>query len=431
MATTSQKVPIGTLPPTTDKAGTLGQASASTASQLAGPRRKLPSVIEMLEYVKGLDLDPVKEFDMLWIAEEAFNAPLPPGWTEHEDERGRLYFHNSFSGVSSWSHPSDPLFRDLVNYHRRVVANGGFWYVEDEISQKEEEIRLRLADWMELFDQHGEKFFFNRATEESRCDDPRMAEYHDLYARIKMVAKMKQRMPVLARAPRPEEPTAREIEFKRRKEEELQRMAGKVVCIQAAVRAMIARRRVRILRAQATCLKGPQPLRGRLRLQMEKVGPGMGKELVISQTTPHKRHRAAVKLQARIRSFLARKHLRPLLAHRAYLSKLITKVQKRARVWLSIRRVGRLRYQLAADAAVAIQRTWRGYVDRLYVSSLRSQKERFDQVIASVVKAQSAVRLLLAKRRVARIRAAPRVPRIEDLLRHEESLRKDEMKREE
>ena len=31
----------------------------------------LPSAQEMLEYVKGLDIDPIKEADMLWIAEEA------------------------------------------------------------------------------------------------------------------------------------------------------------------------------------------------------------------------------------------------------------------------------------------------------------------------------------------------------------------------
>ena len=35
----------------------------------------------------------------------------------------------------------------------------------------------------------------------------RSAVYHDLYARIKMVAKMKSKWPVLARAPRPEAPT--------------------------------------------------------------------------------------------------------------------------------------------------------------------------------------------------------------------------------
>ena len=34
-------------------------------------------MVEMLEYVKGLNIDPIKESDMLWIAEEAFNTPLP------------------------------------------------------------------------------------------------------------------------------------------------------------------------------------------------------------------------------------------------------------------------------------------------------------------------------------------------------------------
>ncbi|OLP72229.1 hypothetical protein AK812_SmicGene48251, partial [Symbiodinium microadriaticum] len=34
------------------------------------PKRKQASVVEMLEYVKGLNIDPIREADMLWIAEE-------------------------------------------------------------------------------------------------------------------------------------------------------------------------------------------------------------------------------------------------------------------------------------------------------------------------------------------------------------------------
>merc|ERR1719446_640086 len=109
----------------------------------------------------------------------------------------------------------DEMFRDVVQYHRTVVEKGGFWEIEAEIAEMEENIRKDLADWMELFDEHGEKFFYSRLTDESRFDDPRMAVYHSLYARIKMVAKMKERLPILARAPRPEEPSQQEMEMAR------------------------------------------------------------------------------------------------------------------------------------------------------------------------------------------------------------------------
>merc|ERR1719440_1785745 len=111
--------------------------SMSPASLTFGPKRKQASVVEMLEYVKGLDIDPIKESDMLWIAEEAFNAPLPPFWTEHQDDQGRVYFHSSFTGESTWRHPMDDLFREIVAYQRRAVAMQGFWQIEDEIAETE------------------------------------------------------------------------------------------------------------------------------------------------------------------------------------------------------------------------------------------------------------------------------------------------------
>ena len=30
-------------------------------------------------------MDPVADRDLLWIAQEALNAPLPAEWTEHEE----------------------------------------------------------------------------------------------------------------------------------------------------------------------------------------------------------------------------------------------------------------------------------------------------------------------------------------------------------
>ena len=40
-------------------------------------------------YVRALGIDPVKDAEMIWIAEEAYNAPLPPNWEEHFDADGR------------------------------------------------------------------------------------------------------------------------------------------------------------------------------------------------------------------------------------------------------------------------------------------------------------------------------------------------------
>lgn len=298
----------------------------------------------------------------------------------------------------------DDLFREVVDYQRRVQGVGGFWEVEDEIAELEDSIRRDLADWMELFDEHGEKFFYNRRTDESRFDDPRMSVYHRLYARIKMVAKMKERLPLLARALRPEEPTEQELEMKRRQKEEEAKYLRLLIRIQSMARVIIAKKKVRLAMAKAVVQKGPQPLKGKLRLRMEKVGSKGEREIVLSQTTPHRRNKAATRIQARMRGVLARKRFRPLVIHRAYLSRLIIKVQAQIRRNLARRRVAKLRAERRVRAAINIQRVYRGYRDRQYMTRLKTEKIRFNWMLKQVVVIQSGMRMALAKRKVKRIR---------------------------
>jgi hypothetical protein len=252
----------------------------------------------MLEYVRGLDLEPVRDAEMLWIAEEAYVAPLPPNWSQHYDPQGRVYYHHAGTGESSWKHPMDEAFRSCVDYARQAWTDGGFWGVDDLLIDIENAMRERLSDWMELYDAHGEKFYYNQRTQESTFDDPRAAVYHDLYARIKMVAKMKTKWPVLARAPRPEAPTTEELELQRLVVEEEQKYMYKVLKVQAMVRSMLARRAAKRKAKQREVAKGPQPLAGKLRLRLTG-GKGHDlktAELTLALTTPHRRERAAIKI---------------------------------------------------------------------------------------------------------------------------------------
>jgi hypothetical protein len=72
-------------------------------------------VIRMAEY---LGIRVLSEPGLLWIASEAFVAPLPADWTTHNDADGRLFFHNSASNVSQWDHPLDNYFRNLRDKNR-------------------------------------------------------------------------------------------------------------------------------------------------------------------------------------------------------------------------------------------------------------------------------------------------------------------------
>lgn len=69
---------------------------------------------DIREYGKTLGVDPDSDGDLQWLVQEAFAAELPQSWTEHHDEDGRVYFYNQLTQVSSWSHPTDSVFRELI-----------------------------------------------------------------------------------------------------------------------------------------------------------------------------------------------------------------------------------------------------------------------------------------------------------------------------
>ena len=63
------------------------------------------SAREMIRYARHLGIDPVYDSDLLWIAEQAYDAPVPENWQEHLDEEHNIYYFNQLTGASSWTHP--------------------------------------------------------------------------------------------------------------------------------------------------------------------------------------------------------------------------------------------------------------------------------------------------------------------------------------
>jgi hypothetical protein len=354
--------------------------------------RRAVGVLEMMEFCRSLDIDPVRESDMLWIAEEAFHAKLPIGWTEHVDDNGHTYFHNLATGMSEWQHPMDDLFREIVDYNRLVKRIGGFWKIEEEVAELEEKIRNDLRDWMELFDENGEKYFFNRSTLQSRFDDPRNDMYHKLYTRIKMVAKMKERLPLLARAPKPEELTPWDLKQRRLQDEEEEAYLAMLRQLQGFGRIIIAKNRVRLQRARKEVCKGHQPLKGRITLQLKPVGKNGEKELVLEQTGAMKKDRAVTRLQARVRGIRARAKVMPMLMHHNYITAAVVKIQRRVRRFLTTKRKRREAERRMHKAAAIMTRIARGFIARRYVKKLKVEREAFTNLLRSTVMIQCMLR---------------------------------------
>lgn len=94
---------------------------------------------ELREYARSLGLDPHLDRDLLWVAKEAFTAPLPTGWTDHVDSEGRLYFCNQVTQESSWFHPTDLVFQEIIELVSAISE-----FVEDA-SRKALELPLGLS----------------------------------------------------------------------------------------------------------------------------------------------------------------------------------------------------------------------------------------------------------------------------------------------
>jgi len=375
------------------------------ATSIVNPVKRKANVLEMLSYVHSLGIDHIREADMVWIAEEAYNASLPPGWTEHEDENGRTYFYNTNRRESLWKHPLDQEFVEIANYWRRAIKAGGFWDIDEELAEMEEQIRASLADWMELYDDSGHKFFFNRKTEESLFDDPRHTTYHSLYTRIRFVNMMKEKLPLLALAPRATDPIVNAAELQRQQEEAENKAMRSVTRMQAAVRVMLARRKARLLSAKRCLNRVPPDLKGKLRLTVRTAVPGTHvKECVLQVTSSHRRNRAATRIQAHIRGLLARRRYRPMRDHRRFLIQNTIKIQRSLRHWLSTLADVKAARQARIQACIRLQCWARSMAARKLYSEKMGAYATFVKLKQVIISIQCHVRQWIARRRVKELR---------------------------
>jgi hypothetical protein len=226
-------------------------------------------IVQMMAQLQVLGIDAVKDSQFLWIAEEYLIAPLPVSWSQHHDDVGTPYYYNQGTGESTWVHPLEEVFATAVVHQRQALDDGGFWNIDDHLAELEDHAREDLQHWMEIHDAHGVQLFYNKQTEQCTYADPRLAQYNTLYARIKLVAMMKQKFPVLARAPRPDPVQPWEVAMKLACELEEKRFLGLVVKLQARCRALVARHRAKKLREHKENLDRARVVPG-LRLHMVK-----------------------------------------------------------------------------------------------------------------------------------------------------------------
>ena len=78
------------------------------------------SSAELAEFAEFMSVDIVKESYLLGIVVEAMKAPLPEFWIECEDmTSGQYYYCNTQTRQTTWEHPLDKYFKNLLFVERR------------------------------------------------------------------------------------------------------------------------------------------------------------------------------------------------------------------------------------------------------------------------------------------------------------------------
>jgi hypothetical protein len=91
--------------------------SAETATESTDLLSK--KMLSMCEYLEIEE----REKQLFWIAEMALLAKLPTHWKEYKDDEGHAYFHNHITGTTSWTHPRDEYFLELVKRERQKATD--------------------------------------------------------------------------------------------------------------------------------------------------------------------------------------------------------------------------------------------------------------------------------------------------------------------
>eukprot|EP00930_Biecheleria_cincta_P075648 TRINITY_DN62826_c0_g1_i1.p1 TRINITY_DN62826_c0_g1~~TRINITY_DN62826_c0_g1_i1.p1 ORF type:complete len:620 (+),score=132.05 TRINITY_DN62826_c0_g1_i1:39-1898(+) len=110
-----------------DPAAGAGQIGAPNGVVVLEPEdeERLPTDEEVLEYAEYLGINPQDEPHLMWIAKEGVTAPVPHPWKACTENGDDVFYFNFESGESLWDHPSDEIYRNMVEEERKKHAGAG------------------------------------------------------------------------------------------------------------------------------------------------------------------------------------------------------------------------------------------------------------------------------------------------------------------
>jgi hypothetical protein len=102
------------------------------------------SEAELWQFGLTLGIDINIDDDLVWIVREAFSSPVPTGWNVCHDPEGRAYYYDADAEETTWLHPRDKVYREVLQSIKTIRADVGS---EDP---KLSAVRQRLVNAIEL-----------------------------------------------------------------------------------------------------------------------------------------------------------------------------------------------------------------------------------------------------------------------------------------
>lgn len=128
----------------------------------------------------GLDLENEEDEAIQWLAQEAFDAPLPPSWAEYTNEEGRIYYCKHKSSVSTWEHPMDCVYRELVTLVKQIRAalprgpeSQRIALIRAHLQEVQQRAKQDLQVWSGPYAaENGQAYYFNEQLNISTWEPP-------------------------------------------------------------------------------------------------------------------------------------------------------------------------------------------------------------------------------------------------------------------
>ena len=99
------------------------------------------AVSDVLEYAEYLGMDIKEDAHLLWIADEALQAPEPQGWEQRLDPKGGVYYYHPTTGMSLNQHPLDHHYQQ---FYLQMKAQYDAMYASEK-KEKDEALAAALS----------------------------------------------------------------------------------------------------------------------------------------------------------------------------------------------------------------------------------------------------------------------------------------------